>query len=476
MTTEVRRMFRARGGHRVLFAARDREILCEAPAGTGKTRVILELLNLLALTYAGLQLLAVRKHAVTLTTTALATFNQEVVHQDSGVTFFGGSRDEPASYRYPNGSRIVVGGMGDGKDAVQKILSARYDVIYVNEATELSEDEWENLTARLRLPEVPAKRADGTAFVAQRIIGDCNPTYGTHWLYRRITSGKTRLIASRLEDNPTYYDDEGQPTAAGQRYIAGLDALTGTRYQRLRLGLRVGVENAIYPHFDRDIHIRPLEPGLTFRDGIWCTDWGSVHKAAVGAITVDQWGRRWIRAVWAEPDTEQGGMLVKNVGRLQRQFSLRRGMVGPDQTLLMGLLAGRVKNVSRADGPRQERIDQTSWLFGTFPGGRVPTWKEELKGGQANGPWQEDDSPGLLIEEGCEGSEELAEEIEAYHYDHVLTDRVEKDVVARINENMISAIEYGVQLSCQPHADFPAEGRREYATAARAPTRSWRSI
>ena len=79
----------------------------------------------------------------------------------------------------------------------------------------------------------------------QQLIADCNPDTPTHWLKKRADSGATTMLASVHEDNPTLYTDEGELTDRGVAYMARLDALTGTRYQRLRLGKWVGVEGQI---------------------------------------------------------------------------------------------------------------------------------------------------------------------------------------------------------------------------------------
>ena len=51
--------------------------------------------------------------------------------------------------------------MAGGLDKVSKIMSAEYDVIYVQEATELLEDEWEHLTTRLRRAAMPYQQIIG---------------------------------------------------------------------------------------------------------------------------------------------------------------------------------------------------------------------------------------------------------------------------------------------------------------------------
>ena len=188
-----------------------------------------------------------RKTRESLTSTGLVTFREHVATEalESGlVTFYGGSREEPPQYRYENGSKIMVGGM----DKPTKIMSSEYDVIYVQEAIELTVTDWENLTTRLRNGRIPY----------QQLIADTNPDRPQHWLKARADVGTTHLIESRHEDNPTLYDARtGTWTPAGQVYIARLDALTGVRLSRLRHGLWVGAEGLVYENYDPAVHLLP---------------------------------------------------------------------------------------------------------------------------------------------------------------------------------------------------------------------------
>lgn len=223
-----------------MFTCHGREVVVSGPAGTGKSRGCLELLHLRALKYAGSRGLITRKERATLTQTALVTFNVEVQPDVDGVRW----RTQEQEYRYPNGSVIVVGGLDkEGR----KVMSGQYDFIYVNEATELGEVEWENLTTRLRNGKAPY----------QQIFGDCNPDAPLHWLKRRADSGKTLMLESRHEDNPILWDAEaGQWTARGIEYIEGvLDNLTGVRKLRLRFGQWAAAEGMVYDGWDRAKHL-----------------------------------------------------------------------------------------------------------------------------------------------------------------------------------------------------------------------------
>ena len=244
MTTPTRAPMRRehrygpRGNCRVLFSQRDPEVVLSGPAGTGKSRACLEKLHLMALVNKGMRGLICRKTATSLTSTALVTWRRFVVAEsikNGDLVYYGGSGEEPAQYKYRNGSTIVIGGL----DKVSRIMSAEYDIIYVQEATELTETEWETLSTRLR----------NWVVSFQQLLGDCNPSAPTHWLKLRAERGTALMLNTRHEDNPILFGADGEITERGADYIQKLDSLTGVRYKRLRLGLWVAAEGIIFDEF-----------------------------------------------------------------------------------------------------------------------------------------------------------------------------------------------------------------------------------
>lgn len=233
-----------------LFNSRDSEIVYGGPAGTGKSRACLEKIHLLAMLNPGCRILMLRKTLVSLTSTGLVTYKEHVAKEflESGeVKWFGGSPQEAAAFKYKNGSVIVVGGM----DKSMKIMSSEYDIVYVQEATELTENDWEAITTRLRNGKISF----------QQLIADCNPDTPTHWLNARCKKGQTKYIASRHEDNPTLYDPRtGSLTPFGASYMDKLDNLTGVRYQRLRKGIWSAADGLVYEEFDPEINIYKALP------------------------------------------------------------------------------------------------------------------------------------------------------------------------------------------------------------------------
>ncbi|HEX7060682.1 MAG TPA: phage terminase large subunit [Woeseiaceae bacterium] len=236
-------VFRPRGAARAVFECRDDEVLLAGPAGTGKSRAALEKVHMMMLLNPGARALLVRKTNKSLAATGLQTWKRFVIAealQTGEVWYYGGSSEEPPQYRYRNGSRVVIGGM----DNPDKIMSAEYDVVYVQEATDLNEDDWEKITSRLR----------NWRISFQQLIADCNPGPPHHWLKQRCDKGLTTMLHSRHRDNPELYDDDGNETERGKAYLDKLRRLTGVRRKRLYDGLWVAAEGVIYESWDDAIH------------------------------------------------------------------------------------------------------------------------------------------------------------------------------------------------------------------------------
>ncbi len=297
-----------------LFYCKAPEVLYEGAAGTGKSRACIEKLHLLAMKYPGAKLLMVRKTLVSLSGSGIQTYEQHVAkeHLATGeVQFFGGSTREPASYRYKNGSRIVLGGM----DKALKVMSTEYDIIYVQEATELTENDWEALTTRLRNGKIPY----------QQLIADCNPDMPTHWLKLRCDRGQTQSIPSRHEDNPVLFNQStGLHTPAGAAYMKALDNLTGVRYERLRLGIWAAAEGLVYEEYNPSVHVvnKPKEPPADWTRFL-SIDFGFTNPFVCQFWAIDHDGRAYLykeiykTRTLVEDHAKQIKELLRNEPRIQ---------------------------------------------------------------------------------------------------------------------------------------------------------------
>ena len=287
MTQAVVRRYAARGAALEVFRRREGEVLIAGPAGTGKSRACLEKLHMMCLVNPGMRALIVRKTHRSLSATGLVTFREHVLPEAlaSGIVkWYGGSGEKPAAYMYSNGSTAVVGGM----DQAMKIMSSEYDLIYVQEATEMTISDIEMMISRLRNGKVSF----------QQLLMDCNPQQPTHPLKKRCDAGQTVMLYAKHEDNPILFDllPDGthRVTERGRDYIGKLDKLTGVRKPRLRHGLWVAAEGVIYGDWRADIHLSDRKVLPYEWPRLWGVDFGFTNPFVWQMWAIDPDGRLWL--------------------------------------------------------------------------------------------------------------------------------------------------------------------------------------
>lgn len=263
-----------RGPMRELFRTTD-SVIISGPAGTGKSFQTLLWLHLMMLKWPGTRALVVRKVARSLTGTTLTTFRDKVAREaieTNLVHFYGGSAAEPASFRYDNGSRIVVGGL----DEPQRIMGSEVSIVLIDEAIETTQRDIDMLRTRLR-------GAKTGAYPHYRMILLTNPGVPTHHL--RTAEG-IRMAYSTHQDNPSLYQD-GAWTDEGQRYLAELGSLTGVQRQRLLEGRWVALEGVIWPEFDPAVHLVDRFDIPDDWTRYWTVDFGYIHPFVAQWWAVD---------------------------------------------------------------------------------------------------------------------------------------------------------------------------------------------
>jgi phage terminase large subunit len=301
----LRHIYQPRGGCKEVFEAREEEVLVSGPAGTGKSRACLEKLLAMCLLTANTRGLILRKTLRSLGSSALVTWRNYVAKEALATgqcVYYGGSSQEAPQYRFKNGSTVTIGGL----DNPTRIMSTEYDIVYVQEATEITVEDLEMITTRLRNWQISF----------QQLIMDCNPAGDKHWLKLRCGDGKTRPIESRHEDNPRLFDEvtnetgvEYKVTKYGAKYIQILDNLTGVRYKRLRLGLWVSAEGIVYEEFDPAYHVldweyqfddegkeinRSIMDGWEEWDRYWVIDFGFTNPFVLKCFAIDPEGAHYL--------------------------------------------------------------------------------------------------------------------------------------------------------------------------------------
>jgi PBSX family phage terminase large subunit len=261
--TGYRIVFEPRNVIKDLFTMKDEEILVAGPAGTGKSLGVLQKIHLVLSKYPNSKGFMCRKTRVSMTNSCIATFDNKVLAPPDKVHF----HKTDQHYQYPNGSILAVVGL----DEPSRIMSTEWDIGYVQEATECLENDWEMCTTRLRNWIVPY----------QQMLADCNPDKPSHWLKKRCESGKMRMLLSKHEDNPRLWDEKAQQwTQEGRIYLGKLSRLSGVRRARLYSGEWVAAEGAVYPEWDKLIHVinwQHLPKGWEDWPHIWAIDFGFIH-------------------------------------------------------------------------------------------------------------------------------------------------------------------------------------------------------
>lgn len=254
------KVWELRGANLELFKCVNHEALVAGPRDTGKTIACCVKVHAYCSNVPMCQGAIVRKTNRSLAGSVLKTLDR-VIH-GSGVKKFGG--ESPSMYIYPNGSRIYLGGM----DNPDKVLSSERDFIYVNQAEELKLDDWEILAGSCS--------GRGAVVKHPQLFGDCNPAGAKHWLRLRAKEGKLVMFSVKHEDNPSLFDKQGKllPGKEPQQRMAVLDALTGVRRKRLRLGLWVSADGSVYEDFNAE----PTDP----QTHVFARDWREMVRWLIG--------------------------------------------------------------------------------------------------------------------------------------------------------------------------------------------------
>jgi phage terminase large subunit len=257
-------------------AIRDKALinLFTGSAGGGKSRLGMEKLHAMMLHYPGATGLMLRKTRESVTNSLVLPFEYLVVGRDKRVNHVVSK----SRFEYSNGSILVYGGMKnrEQREQIRSVgLESGVDFILMEEATAFSEDDFNELLARLR----------GQAGSFRQIILATNPDQPAHWIYQRlIQNGEASVYYSGARDNPH------NPA----EYLAILEHLTGLLYKRLVLGQWVIAEGAVYDTFEPDVHILeelPRDPDLHYRRFVGGQDWGYTNPGVFKVYGIDSDGR-----------------------------------------------------------------------------------------------------------------------------------------------------------------------------------------
>jgi len=161
-------------------------------------------------------------------------------------------------------STIYMSGLED----ILKIRSMNLSMVAIDEASELTENEWIELQGRLR-----------DTHGSRRIIAATNPASPSHFLYRKffVNKGKNKevICATTLENRFLPPD-----------YIESLKELPKNMYDKFVLGAWIENENQIYKEWNRDTCIKQRDIS-EFHKFVLGVDFGFTNPCAIVLIGVD---------------------------------------------------------------------------------------------------------------------------------------------------------------------------------------------
>ena len=184
---------------------------------SSKTYSIAQCVNLYCVEFAGLRVAIGRKVAATLKPTLLKSFINASLGMQLWEEENFNKTDRYYEYDFHDGNPIKSDIQFFGLDNSQKVMGSEYNLIWIDEATEFSYEDFLKLKTRLS-----AKKPEG--WKQNQIILSLNPNDARGWIKTKLLPQKdVCLIESTYKDNPFLDDDyiktlEAMKEASPQMY------------------------------------------------------------------------------------------------------------------------------------------------------------------------------------------------------------------------------------------------------------------
>lgn len=281
--------------------------------GGGKSWALRRKLIALCLRYPGVTCLLVRRSLPELRANHLRPLMSEY----GGFLTYA---EEDKCIRLPNGSRIFLGYCSSERD-VLRYQGQEYDIIAIDEATQLSEYQFSIFKACLR----------GTGDYPRRMYLTCNPGgVGHAWVKRLFVdrlfrAGENpddyRFIPARVFDNRVLTD-------ADPAYVKSLESLPPRLRDAWLYGRWDVFEGQFFPEFDPSVHIcdRGAIPGELTR--FVAFDYGFDMLAALLCGSARD-GKLYVLSEFCQPGLTIGEAAMA-VARLCRGMDVRYAVASPD--------------------------------------------------------------------------------------------------------------------------------------------------
>ena len=271
---------------KLFFASRARYTAYGGARGGGKSWALRRKLVALCLRYPGIRCLLVRRSYAELK----ANHVDPLLREYAGLITY---RETDKRLDFPNGSCISLGYCSSNRD-VLRYQGQEYDIIAIDEATQLNEYQFSVFKACLR----------GVGAVPRRMYLTCNPGGVGHAWVKRLFVDRVflpdenpadyRFIPAQVYDNPVL-------TSADPGYVRQLESLPEKLRNAWLLGRWDVFEGQFLPEFRPDLHTVGPEDiparGLRYFAAL---DYGFDMLAAL-LLGVDAAGRVWVLREHCQP-------------------------------------------------------------------------------------------------------------------------------------------------------------------------------
>ena len=271
---------------REFFMARERFIAYGGARGGGKSWALRKKLSLLALKYAGITILLLRRTYPDLYNNHIKVLLTEL----NGIATYS---DKHKSFTFMNGSTIRLGYLDSDRDLLQ-YQGQEYDIIAIDEATQFSEYHFQVLKACLR----------GANDFPKRMYLTCNPGGVGHVWVKRLFVDKKYMNNEKVEEHrfiPATVFDNKVLLESDPGYVDMLNSLSGNIRAAWRDGNWDMLAGQYFAEFDRSVHVtapfiipdhwkkyRTIDYGLDCLACLW--------------IAIDERGDYYIYREYAESD------------------------------------------------------------------------------------------------------------------------------------------------------------------------------
>ena len=356
--------------------ARARYVAYGGARGGGKSHVVRIKAILGALTYDGIRILVVRREYPELEQGLILPMRKML---PADVASYNGAM---RMFTFPNDSIIKFGHYDAGADV--EYQGIEYDWVFIDEATQFTEQQFRTLGACLR----------GTSNIPRRMYLTCNPGGVGHAWVKRLFIERD-FDESKGEKPKDYYfiqatvEDNPQLLKASPEYIQMLDLLPEDVRRAWRYGDWDALAGVFFPEFKTDTHVikpfvRVPQEWVKYR----AFDYGLDMFACLW-IAVDFSGRCYVYR-----EVMQSGLIVSEAA------ALMHSLTPPDEYIAATIAPPDMWNRQKDSGRTMAEIFAENGIgLLRASNNRVQGWalvKEMFK--PMSGP---EDKPGLLVTEDC---------------------------------------------------------------------------